>query len=186
MITNERGLTLAEVLVAVAIIGLGLAGLAAVVPIASYGVQEGNQLSTATFLAEQRIEQARNAPWTANPAVDCLGVGTGTTAPTTAAGCTTVTPNIAPGGVTFTDETNVQWGNDTRAGTSTTTPLANGYTRTTRITQCTAATCSNLPNPPTTTDMRLVTVTVTYQPLTAAGASPTAKTLTLQWVVAQR
>src|SRR5207245_9743591 len=76
MLGNERGLTLAEILVAVAIIGLGLVGLAVVIPVSSYGVQEGNQLSTATFLAEQMIERARSAQWTQNPAVDCLGIGT--------------------------------------------------------------------------------------------------------------
>ena len=75
-ILNERGLTLAEILVAVAIIGLGLVGLAVVIPVSSYGLQEGNQLSTATFLAEQMIERARSAQWTQNPAVDCLGIGT--------------------------------------------------------------------------------------------------------------
>ena len=192
MIMNERGLTLAELLVAISIVGLGLAGLAAVVPVASFGVQEGSQLSTATFLAEQRIEQARNAAWTANPAVDCLGIGTSTTPPATTPGCTLVSPNIAAGGVTYADETNIQWGNDTRAGTLTTTPLADGYTRTTRIVQCTAATCGITPNPcppaaaNCTTDMRLVTVTVTYQPLSGAGGAPSTKTVTLQWVVSQK
>src|SRR5688572_17148749 len=86
MIWNERGLTLAEILVAVAILGIGLVGLAVVVPIASYGVQEGSQLSTATFLAEQRLEQIRNAPWTGTPANDC--VGTGANAPVVPAGVT--------------------------------------------------------------------------------------------------
>lgn len=182
MITNERGLTLAEILVAIAIIGLGLAGLAVVVPVSSYGVQEGNQLSAATFLAEQRIEQARNAVWTASPAVDCLGSGTATTPPATAPGCTLVQPNIAPNGQTFPDETNVQWGNDTRAGTSVTTPLPNGYTRTTRVVPCNVAACGAANG----TDARLVTVTVSYVPLTSTGISSTVKTVTLEWVVAQK
>src|SRR2546427_12100514 len=76
MLLNERGLTLAEILVAIAIIGLGLIGLAVVIPVSSYGVQEGNQLSTATFLGEQMVERARAAAWTSTPAVDCLGVST--------------------------------------------------------------------------------------------------------------
>jgi hypothetical protein len=34
--------------------------------------------------------------------------------------------------------------------------------------------------------MRLVTVTVTYRGLTAAGQSPTDKPVTLQWLVARK
>src|SRR3989442_7287448 len=37
---NERGLTLVEVLVAAAIIGIGLVGLMTVVPVSSFGVRE--------------------------------------------------------------------------------------------------------------------------------------------------
>ena len=46
-VTNQHGMTLVEVLVAIAIIGVGLAALAAAIPIAGYGIQEGSQLSTA-------------------------------------------------------------------------------------------------------------------------------------------
>ena len=62
---DERGLTLAEILVALAVLGLGLVGLAVVIPVSSYGVQEGNQLSTAAFLAEQMVERTRAVAWTA-------------------------------------------------------------------------------------------------------------------------
>ena len=48
---NERGITVAEVLIAAAILGLGLAALMSVVPVASYAIQDGNQTSTATYLA---------------------------------------------------------------------------------------------------------------------------------------
>ena len=74
LLTDERGLTLAEILVALLVIGVGLVGIAVVVPVSSYGVQEGNQLSTATFLAEQMIERTRSVAWTAIPATDCLGL----------------------------------------------------------------------------------------------------------------
>ena len=73
-LTDDRGMTVAEILVALVIISIGLLGLASVVPISSYGIQEGNQMSTAAFLAEQRLEQVKTAVWEAQPAVDCLGV----------------------------------------------------------------------------------------------------------------
>jgi prepilin-type N-terminal cleavage/methylation domain-containing protein len=163
MLTNERGLTLAEILVAVAIIGLGLVGLAVVIPVSSYGVQEGNQLSTATFLAEQMIERARAATWTSAPAVDCLGVGTAAAPVPTGATCNGVATTQFP------DEANVT-----------------GYTRyarVMRVTDCATTTCAGVANP---AGMRLVTVTVTYTPLTAAGASPNPKTVRLEWLVAQK
>ena len=56
---GEDGLTVVEILLAVAIIGVALGGLGIVVPVSSYAVQDGNQLSTATFLAEQMLERAR-------------------------------------------------------------------------------------------------------------------------------
>jgi len=54
---GEDGLTVVEILLAVAIIGVALGGLGIVVPVSSYAVQDGNQLSTATFLANERLEQ---------------------------------------------------------------------------------------------------------------------------------
>lgn len=166
ILMNERGLTLAEILVAVAIIGLGLVGLAVVIPVSSYGVQEGNQLSTATFLAEQMIERARAAAWTTTPAVDCLGVGTGAAPVPTGATCTT---SGTPTATQFPDEANV-------SGYS-------RYARIVRVTDCSTTTCAGVANP---VGMRLVTVTVTYTPLTAAGQSPTPKTVRLEWLVAQK
>ena len=91
MTADERGLSLVEILVAVAIISIGLVGLAVVVPISNYGIQEGNQLSTSTFLAEQRLEEVRNAPWASSPANDCLGVS-----PTNAAPASTTCSRSAP------------------------------------------------------------------------------------------
>ena len=63
LVASQRGMTIAEVLIASAIIATGLVALSAAIPLASYGLQEGNQLSTATFLATERMEQVRNASW---------------------------------------------------------------------------------------------------------------------------
>lgn len=164
---NERGFTLAEILVAMVIISIGLVGIAVVVPVASYGVQEGNQLSTATFLAEQRIEQARNKVWTASPTTDCLGVGT---PPAIAAGFTCPAPAAAAGAVTFPNETPV-------AGFT-------GYNRTTSITDCSTTTCAELVN---AAGLRQITVSVSYTQAISGGAQAVrTKTVTVEWLVAQR
>src|SRR5712692_5410336 len=140
---NQHGMTLAEILVALAIIGIGLVALAAAIPLAGYGIQEGSQLSTATFLANQRLEQVRNATWSATPAVDILGVSASTTVPPQT-GAT----------ITFPDESPLA------------APYA-GYNRTVRVLDCSApgAQCSGILNP----TMRQVTVTVTYTPITGVG-----------------
>ena len=72
MPSDERGLTLVEILIALVVISVGLVGIAIVVPVSSEAIQQGGQLSRATFLAEQTIEQARLATWTSAPRVDSL------------------------------------------------------------------------------------------------------------------
>jgi prepilin-type N-terminal cleavage/methylation domain-containing protein len=162
MNTNERGLTLAEILVATAIISIGLVGLAVVIPVASYGVQEGNQMSTATFLAEQRVEQIRNSTWNTQANGDCIGLG----APPAPSGGNTCAGSTA---VTFANETTVTGFTD--------------YSRATTITDCgVGAGCAGVVN----SGMRLVRVSVTYRPLTGAGVSPTTKTVNVDWLVSQK
>jgi Tfp pilus assembly protein PilV len=58
---NERGLTLAEVLVATVIIAAGFLAILTAFPQAMSGVQTGNDESTATFLAQQKLESLRAA-----------------------------------------------------------------------------------------------------------------------------
>ncbi|HXH83115.1 MAG TPA: type II secretion system protein [Candidatus Tectomicrobia bacterium] len=169
-VLDERGLTLAEILVAVAIIGIGLAGLAVVIPVSSFGVQEGAQLSTATFLAEQRIEQVRNAVWTASPDSDCIGLSAGDTAPAIPAGKMCTTTGSGAGTTTFGDEANV--------------PGYPNYSRQTRVIDCmaNAAQCSGIGDDA----LRLVTVTVWYRPLTGGGVATQNKPVTIQWLVSQK
>ena len=50
LISNPRGMTLAEVLVALPIITIGLLALLSAIPLSTYATQEGSQTSTATFL----------------------------------------------------------------------------------------------------------------------------------------
>lgn len=157
-------------MLAVAIISIGLAALMSAIPIAAYGIQEGKQLSTATFLANARMEQARNAQWTACPVapavapVDNLGVSA----------TATVAPRSA-GVTTFPDENALP------------APYG-GYSRQVRV--------SNTLGPATcpggvqtgTTGLRQVTVTVSYQPMTGIGVAPagTTKSAVLTMYIAQR
>jgi prepilin-type N-terminal cleavage/methylation domain-containing protein len=57
--TNERGMTLVEVLVAVVIITIGLTAVATGMQLATGGITAGQQETTALFLAEQRLEDIK-------------------------------------------------------------------------------------------------------------------------------
>lgn len=101
---GQAGFTLAEILVACAIISVGLVAVAMGFGVGVDGVEAGRQQSTAVFLAEQRIEQAKDlAARTPNladltttnlPASEAYGTITG--APPRYRRTTTITNN--PGG----------------------------------------------------------------------------------------
>ena len=83
-VRDQRGFTVAELLAASVVIGIALLALLQTIPISAYGIQEGSQQSTAVFLANGRMEQVKNAQWTAVPLADTLGVSaSATVAPTT-------------------------------------------------------------------------------------------------------
>jgi prepilin-type N-terminal cleavage/methylation domain-containing protein len=56
---SQAGFTLAEIMVACAVISVGLVAVATGFGFGVDGVEAGRQQSTAVFLAEQRIEQAK-------------------------------------------------------------------------------------------------------------------------------
>jgi len=173
---DERGLTLAEILVALAIISIGLVGLAAVVPISSYGIQEGNQMSTATFLAEQRLEQLRGAQWVATPAVDCLG-SSGTTSSSWS-----FSGGSAPGGISA-GCSPANFNDESSTGTPLPTPYGR-YARQVRIRPCDAAGsgCGV-----SDAALRMVTVRVSYTPLQGIGGVATSqKFVELTMLIAER
>jgi hypothetical protein len=160
-IRSQAGMSLAEVLVASTVVGMGLTGLLSAVPLAGYGIHEGQSLSTATFLANQRLEEVRNAQWTLSPAADSLGVSpSATAAPVTALGAT------------FPDEAPMA------------APYA-GYTRTVRVTDCGVGPgCGGIVN----SGMRQVVVSVSYTPITGTGqaAAGTTKAAIVSLIMAQR
>jgi type IV pilus assembly protein PilV len=161
VLAGDAGLTLAEVLVALAVIGIGLVGLAIVIPVSTDGVAEAGQRSTATFLAEQGLERVRAAAWSAEPAIDCLGRSAGDTAPTLDASC----PGpAAAGGI---DEASVE-GHP-------------GYQRVVRISNCgTARACAGVLDD----GLRHVEVTVRYGARRNDGLG--SRTVSLEALVARR
>jgi len=69
---SEAGFTLAEVVAAVFVISLGLVAVGAGFATAIQGVETSRQQTTATFLAEQRLEQV-HAKALGNPRGACTG-----------------------------------------------------------------------------------------------------------------
>ena len=156
---DRRGITLVEVIVAVGVITVGLSALLAAVPFASYGTREGYQLSTATFLANERLEQVRNARWQSEPRlVDELGVS--------------LAPTSAPesgAAITFADEAAL--------------PAPYGdYARAVRIIDCAGGGCSGIAK----ADLRQVTITVTYRPMNGVGGAGITKAAAVTTLIAKR
>src|SRR5262245_59679402 len=96
----DGGFTRAEVLVCAAIVTIALFHLLSVSTYSSAASQSGNHTSTATFLASQKLEEAKSIPWTWAPANDCLGLSAhANAAPSVPAGgsCTLGATNVAAG-----------------------------------------------------------------------------------------
>lgn len=79
---DSRGLTVVEVMVSAFIVSTALVAFAWVMPISTSNIQQSNLKSNSVFLLQQRLEQVRNAQWTATPSTDNLsGSGSDGTAP---------------------------------------------------------------------------------------------------------
>jgi hypothetical protein len=150
---------LAEVLAAVAVVAIGLSALTSAIPVAGAAVSEGARVSTATFLANARLEEVRTAAWSATPPVDRLGVSGAPLSPPQSGNTTT-----------FADEAVLP------------DPYA-GYSRQVRVLDCGLPPgCGTV----TSGRLRQVTVSVAYRPVTARGLAALDKTVSVTTLVAQR
>ncbi len=180
-VSDQRGMTLAEVLVALPIITIGLLALLSAIPLSTYATQEGRQTSTATFLANQRLEQVRNAQWSGtcqvNGATGLVIAGAAVvTDKVGVSASSTAAPRDPSPAVTFADESAVA------------APYT-GYSRQVRITDSVVAapTC-DAAGVMSGTGIRQVTVTVSYTPLSATGTNAVsgARSVSVTMQVAQR
>lgn len=171
---GEAGFSVAEVIASVAVITIALVSLSLLIPVSTFAVQQGKQQSTATFLAEQKLEQVRNLPWATSPLNDCLGISiSATAAPAVPAG-----ESCALGATTVAAGSPLPWLADEAAVAGFAT-----YSRETRVTDCGVGLgCGGIVN----SGMRMVMVTVSYTPLTASGLAPTPQRVSLRMLVAQR
>jgi prepilin-type N-terminal cleavage/methylation domain-containing protein len=60
---NDQGLTLLEILVAVTVLCVGLLAVAVMFPTSSGNMDYGGNISQATALAQEKIEEFRNTPF---------------------------------------------------------------------------------------------------------------------------
>ena len=157
-LTGQRGFTLAEVLVAVVIIMVGLVAVASGFQYATSGVATGRGETVAIFLAEQRVEQLKTVAMTNyDPPYPGLSLATGTTTTEFCSGSTCQATAIT--------------------GTT-------SYTRVTTITDITtdAGRCTGV----TPLLCKRIRVTVTYRPVTSRGDVSQARTVDLFAIVTPR
>jgi hypothetical protein len=76
LLFGERGLTLAEILPALALLSLGLIAMISLLPPAASGIREGEHRSRAIFLAAQRLEDVRHGVGRSGPDTDPLTMPT--------------------------------------------------------------------------------------------------------------
>ena len=156
---DSAGMTVVEVIIALGVVTVGLIALIAAMPLSTILIGESNLKTTATLLAQQRMEQIKNSQWNVTQGADCLGVSANVnSAPVTASW--TNCPAPAPAGlVTYPDEA---------LGTIANYPQ---FQRQVRIQDCSVGPlCIAGVNPPTLlATLRQVTVTVSFARMTGVG-----------------
>lgn len=170
ILRNSAGMTVAEIMIALGVITVGLLALIAAMPLSTSLIGESNLKTSATFLGQQRLERIKNARWTTVPPVpdDLGGAGSNGAA--------------AVG----------QWPDEdyntiviTTGGTNASYP---GFRRQVRITDCSIATCSGIATGTVSVgNLRQVTVTVFFRPLSGVGtASVNEESVQLVTLIARR
>ena len=147
---NTAGMTLAEVIIALGVITVCLLALLATMPLSTSTIAESNLNTTATFLAQHRLEQIKNAQW-------CLTCGAGGAAVDTLGG-----------GGSNSGAAIAQWPDDAY-NTIASYPR---FRREVRIADCSIVSCSGVAiGTASTNTLRQVTVTVSFLGLTGAGTA---------------
>ena len=153
-------MSVVEVIIALGIITVGLLALLGAMPLSTSLIGESSLDTTATFLAQHRLEQIKNAQWTAAPVVDNLGgAGSSGAAPVLVAGFPDRWPDedyntiVIPSG-----------------GGNASYPRLR---RQVRITDCSVLACSGiLTGTVTINTLRQVTVTVWFRQVSGVGTAP--------------
>ena len=167
ILRNTAGITVAEVIIALGVIVIGLLALIATVPLGTSAIAESNLKTTATFLAQQRLEQLKNAVWTDGADTLC-GAGLNGTA------ACPEWPDEAYNTVVI-----------ATGGTDVSYPL---FHREVRIADCSVVICSGIPiNTTSINTLRQVTVTVSFRPIAGTGiAQADEESVRLVTLVAKR
>ena len=155
---EESGFTLVELLVAVALLMIGLVAVMQWFPLGTAGVETGRRQSTAVFLAEQKIEQIK--AWGLSTAANQGFL-------TVIAGGTCFT-SAAPPGPCANDAFN-------------SIPGYPEYSRTVTITACVVAPCPA----PLTTTTRLVRVQIQYRRVTTGAVLASGTQVDIATLIAQ-
>ena len=148
---DSAGMTVVEVIIALGVITVGLVALIAAMPLSTSLIGESNRKTTATFLAQQRLEQIKNAQWTA--AADTLGGagsnGTAAVAQWPDEGYNTIVIPMGAGNASY--------------------PR---FRRQVRIRDCSVVACSGIPTATAGSNtLREVTVTAFFLPLSGVGTA---------------
>jgi len=173
---DEAGMTLAEVIVAAVVVIVGLVALIGAMPLGTSQVGEANLKTTATFLAEQRLEQIKNATWTITTpcpgtttplGCDQLGgLGSNGAAVVSVTGFSGRWPDEAYGTITFPGSPQDCSGNKRSGGCR--------FRRQVRIADCSVVSCAGIATGTATVSaLRQMTVVVFFQPLAGTGMSQT-------------
>ena len=167
-------MTVAEVIIAAAIVLVGLVALIGAMPLGTSQIGESNLKTTATFLAQQRLEQIKNAKWTTVPAVDNLGGSA-----SNGGGEVAQWPDEGYASITFPGSPNCSAG--ARSGGC-------RFRRQVRITDCSVVSCAGIGTGTATVNtLRRVTVSVFFSPLAGTGTGQvTEESVQLSTLIAKR
>jgi hypothetical protein len=157
ILRESAGMTVAEVMISIGIITVGLLSLLAAMPLSTSGIAESNLKTTATFLVQQRLEQIKTATWTTVPATDEIG-GAGSDGTAAIAQW----PDEGYGTIGFPGA--AACAGDRSGGCR--------FRRQVRIMDCSVVGCSGVPTGTTAANtLRQVTVTVFFSGVSGAGTT---------------